>query len=232
MRRRWKVPKRCSTGSSSTTLVFALTAGCVRAVTDDEYAQGGALGRRGRLTTMATDVKAADSPAQRARRRKPAAAEHQALAFRLRADKGLSFTEIGAAMGISRSGAFDAFNREMAAVRELVSEDEVREAVILQCARLDSALQVAATIAASSPEPDVRLRAVDRIIRIEERRARLLGLDKPQRAVLGVVVDTQGMTAEQEAEELAAWTGAGDPTGAQAIAQGPSAVLAPVEPDV
>ncbi|MGP0035679.1 MAG: hypothetical protein ACLP4R_14040 [Solirubrobacteraceae bacterium] len=173
------------------------------------------------------NVKGRDSRARHARQRKPAAVEHQVMAFRLRVDRGASFTEIAEALHISRSTAHEAFHRELAAVRELVSEDEAREAVLLQCARLDRAFQVASTIASSSPNPDVKLRAIDRIIRIEERRAKLLGLDAPNRTLLGVTIEREEMTPEEEAAELVAF---GMPA-AIAIAKGPEAIEAPAEGD-
>jgi hypothetical protein len=104
-----------------------------------------------------------------------------------------------------------------------VSEDEVREAALLQCARLDRAFQVASTIASSSPNPDVKLRAIDRIIRIEERRSKLLGLDAPNRTLLRVTIEREEMSPEEEAAELLAVGMAS----VIAIAKGPEAIEAP-----
>jgi hypothetical protein len=96
----------------------------------------------------------------------------------------------------------------------------VHEHVALQLHRLDRALGAAVSVMDDQAQAaDTRLRAVDRIIRIEDRRARLLGLDAPQRAVLGLrpLEPTEQLTPEQEAEELAAF---GMPA-AIAIARGP-----------
>ena len=166
------------------------------------------------------------SRAARARSRQPLAAERAVLAFRARADRGLSFSEIAAELGISKGAAFKAYQRELTVVRELVDPDEVHEHVALQVHRLDRALRVAVAITDDPEEPaDVRLRAIDRVLRVEERRARLLGLDAPQRAELGVrpLTPIERLTPEQEAEELAAF---GMPA-ALAVARGPEFIEPP-----
>ena len=123
----------------------------------------------------------AESRASRTRRRAPKAAEHEVQAFRLRADHGLTFADIGARLGMSTAGAYQAYRRELVRTRDLVSDDDVRDHVDLQLHRLDQALLVASNIAADPSERSgVRLSA-DRIMRIEERRGRLLGLDDPCR---------------------------------------------------
>ena len=129
---------------------------------------------------------------------------------------------------MSRATAWKGYKRQLAAVRELVDPDEVREHVDLQLHRLDRALAVAVDIADDRDQPvDARLRAIDRVVRVEERRARLLGLDAPQRAELGIrpLPAVQQLTPEQEREELIAFA----MPAAIAVAAGPDAVQAPAD---
>ncbi|MEU1731402.1 hypothetical protein [Streptosporangium sp. NPDC020145] len=128
-------------------------------------------------------------------------AARDAEACRLRA-QNLTYAQIGAELGISKSQAHDAVRR---ALRDTLQEpaDEVRK---LELLRLDELAQLArrvmlATHYVVSQGKVVRLRrggapleddtpvlqAIDRLLRIQERRARLLGLDSPQR----VSIDAQ-----------------------------------------
>jgi AcrR family transcriptional regulator len=164
--------------------------------------------------------------AERTRRREALAAEREVEAFRLRADHGFSFEQIAERLGITRSAAWKSYGRRLKIVRELVDPDEVREHVDLQLHRLDLVLQVAVAVAQDdSTAADVRLRAVDRVVRIEARRAALLGLDAVARIELGVraIPAPEQLSAEQLAQELEAF---GMPA-AIAIAAGPDHVVAP-----
>ena len=53
----------------------------------------------------------------------------------------------------------------------------------VQAARLDSLLQVALDVIENNPDDEVRLKAVAQFLNIEARRAKLLGLDAPERIV-------------------------------------------------
>jgi hypothetical protein len=138
-----------------------------------------------------------------ARRRDALAAERAALAFRARADRGLTYSEIGQELGISTGAAFKAFQRGLTAVRELVDPDEARVQTDLVLHRLDRAVGVASTIMDDPTQPaDTRLRAVDRVVRVEQRRAQLLGLDRPVRAELGVrPMPPQEVLSHEEVEQ-------------------------------
>lgn len=129
-----------------------------------------------------------------------AALQRQAEACRLRM-RGLSYGAIAKELGYAdASGARFAVQR---ALQVTVQEpaDEVRT---LELERLDSmfrlTLQVAEdmhpTVSAGKvldvPDHTLRLAAVDRLLRIQERRARLLGLDAPQR----VSVDAENLGRE------------------------------------
>lgn len=81
-----------------------------------------------------------------------------------------------------RSGAYRAFKRALA--RTL--QQPAREVRDLEVDRLDK-LMVAVWKKALGGD----LQAVDRVIRISERRARLLGLDAPQKVQVGDQLDSQ-----------------------------------------
>lgn len=166
----------------------------------------------------------AESPASRARRRAPKAAEREVQAFRLRADHGLTFADIGARLEMSTAGAYQAYRRELVRTRDLVSDDEVRDYVDLQLHRLDQALLVASTIATDPSERSgVRLQALDRILGIEERRGRLLGLDASDRPETHVTPKREEMTPEQQMKALQAF----GMEAAIAVHLGPQAIKPP-----
>lgn len=106
--------------------------------------------------------------------RRTTAADRRRQAMQLRT-QGLSFQRIGDALGISRQSAHKHVQRALA---ELARETEqaVRELRALESERLDRALAVI------WPQVEAgHLGAIDRMLRIGERRARLLGLDAPTR---------------------------------------------------
>jgi hypothetical protein len=127
--------------------------------------------------------------------RDPEVARRDAEACRLRA-QNLSYADIAAELGISKTAAYEGVQRVLAeTVRE--PADELRQ---LELMRLDELAQktrevmnathyvvsqgkvVRLTRAGAPLEDDAPvLAAVDRLLRIQERRARLLGLDMPQR---------------------------------------------------
>lgn len=88
---------------------------------------------------------------------------------------GLSYTEIGQRLGISKSEAHR-LTRAALAEYAVRTEEDVAEHIRLQLARLDAALA-----AMSKRLADGSLEAIDRLLKIEARRAALLGLDAPAR---------------------------------------------------
>lgn len=138
-------------------------------------------------------------------------AERDAEAARLRA-RGWNYTQIGDALGTDRGNAHHAVQRALAAaVRE--AADEVRE---LELTRLDD--MYAAVIAVLEAkhftvshgkvvylgkEPLVDdapvLAAVDRLLKIQERRAKLLGLDAATKTEVsgGVRYEIIGVPTEE-----------------------------------
>lgn len=99
--------------------------------------------------------------------------ENDALAMRTR---GCTYDQISTALGISRQGAADCVKRALAALKSDTEEkaEEVRD---LELRRLDRMLQIAESAAESGD-----ISAIDRVLRIQERRSKYLGLDAPARA--------------------------------------------------
>lgn len=145
-----------------------------------------------------------------------ATAEREAEAARLRS-KGWSYPRIAEELGYKHKA--DAYNAVKKVLSETVSEagDEVRA---MELVRLD-ALYAAATevlernhvtvshgkiVAGADGEPLLDdapvLQAIDRLLRIQERRARLLGLDAPVKRDVSLT-DERVAAIEALAEELA-----------------------------
>jgi len=93
---------------------------------------------------------------------------------------GLSYRRIGAQLGISYSSAFTYVREIMNELRKECKElaETYRD---LELERLD---QAQAAIYNKVLQGDVA--AIDRLIRIQERRSKLLGLDKPQKQDVNV----------------------------------------------
>src|SRR5688572_9397209 len=100
------------------------------------------------------------------------AAERRVRALQLRR-QGHTFQQIGAALGCSTQRAFKIIADELKKINEHRA-DLIVEVVQLELARLDS-LQTAVWPKAMAGDT----KAVERILGIMERRARLLGLDAP-----------------------------------------------------
>lgn len=106
--------------------------------------------------------------------RRTAARQRRQRAVELRVE-GATFDQISIDLGCTRSAAWKMVQRE---IDEIVRDTRTAAAELraLELARLDSALQ-----AIWSNVEAGHLGAIDRLIRISERRARLLGLDAPSR---------------------------------------------------
>ncbi|MFG2639286.1 hypothetical protein ACGFX8_37745 [Streptomyces sp. NPDC048362] len=119
-------------------------------------------------------------------------AEQAAECFRLRR-AGMSIDRIAKATGLSHGTVCNRLSR---AVTDLV-QPEAEAYRALQEGRLDDGLkQVYRVLADPEADADTRLRAVDRLVRPEERRSKLLGLDAPE----SLVVTEQ--RADDEASQL------------------------------
>ena len=123
------------------------------------------------------------------------AAIRDGKAAELRRD-GLSYRQIAKAMGCSVAGAHDMVRR---ALREAVREpaDCLRT---LELERLDSLYAKVMTIVETGSTKEV-LNAIDRALRIMERRSKLLGLDAPLKQDLRIT-DSLDSEIERLAAEL------------------------------
>jgi hypothetical protein len=103
------------------------------------------------------------------------ARDRSTMALELRRD-GLSYDAIGRTLGITRQGAWKLVQARFAELREQTAETatDVRDQ---QLHRLDAMLYaLRGKVKRGDP------RAIDSALRIEDRRAKLLGLDAPSRA--------------------------------------------------
>lgn len=117
------------------------------------------------------------------------AAEHQpaTLTARQREDKavslrlgGATFEQIGQQLGLTGPGARNAMLRGLRRHAK-VAEEDAAVLLALELMRLDRCVSIATAIAFDASQPaDTKLRAVDRLVRIGERRAALLSLDAPK----------------------------------------------------
>ena len=96
--------------------------------------------------------------------------------------RGMSYAEIGNAMGISESGAYGCVSRALKALKAQATESAEEERD-LELARLDKLLKIAEAAAESGD-----LAAIDRVLRIQERRSKYLGLDAPVRSEAQVAI--------------------------------------------
>lgn len=124
--------------------------------------------------------------------------EEQALtdteALRYRS-KGMTYQKIADVMGVTKAAAY---NRVQRALRAIPAE-AVEEYRKLETERLDTLLELAMRKAES--EDKGFLFAIDRILAIMDRRARLLGLDAPVKTQTEVVTYS-GDTIEAEVAKL------------------------------
>ncbi len=107
------------------------------------------------------------------------AAERRQRAFALRL-AGLTFEQIGVELGVSRQACHGLIARELARLNTQTENDAgvLRQ---MEISRLDFLVRVTWVKAESGD-----LAAVDRLLKISERRSRLQGLDAPARTVLDV----------------------------------------------
>ena len=103
------------------------------------------------------------------------AKEREIEALELR-KKGMSYRAIAQVMGLTEAGAYGCVSRALNTLRTNATEkaEEVRD---LELARLDRMLQIAEAAAESGD-----ISAIDRVLRIQERRSKYLGLDAPAKA--------------------------------------------------
>ena len=120
------------------------------------------------------------------------AAQLQDRCLELRAN-GLSFREIARELKVAPATAYKAVARGLAAVNAGCRE-QAQELRALEALRLDQ--MQAALWQQAIDERDCK--AIDRILRIMERRARLLGLDEPERRETKLEIDPQAAKFRRE----------------------------------
>ena len=137
--------------------------------------------------------------------------------------KGHQLREIAAAVGVSAQVVQADIKR---LINENMSEEDISTARKLEEQRLDKVLKIAVAIAEGRGDPELRLKAIDRIQRIVNQRATLLGLNAPVRHDVLVTERTQQDLELEEMintakaknaavlEQLKAEVGADDPAGA------------------
>ena len=120
---------------------------------------------------------------------------------------GLTFDVIAQQVGYSNaSGAHHAYRRALQRTLNEAGVDEMRQT---ELDRLDRLQRFAWTAAAQGD-----LKAIDAVLRIMQRRARLLGLDAPARVQQEVTVWTGDSDLDREIQQLIAQLdGAGSSTG-------------------
>ena len=120
--------------------------------------------------------------------------EEEALGLRL---GGLTYRVIGERMGISESGAYKAIIRALKRLNERIAEkaEEVRR---LELERLDKMLRGLWPSALRGNQG-----AIDRVLRIMQRRAMYLGLDAPKALDVRVTEGELDDTIEAELARLA-----------------------------
>lgn len=124
------------------------------------------------------------------------AVDNEYLALELR-KRAASYRRIGQQLGITEEGARQCVLRALRRLRETVDESAV-EVLALELQRLDDVTMPVLEKAAKGD-----LNAVDRLLRIQDRRAKYLGLDAAIRAELSgpgggpVQIDLTGLSDEQ-----------------------------------
>lgn len=105
------------------------------------------------------------------------AAERRVKALKLR-QRGLPYPQIAEALGVSTRTAYRDVRKELEKIQETCAEEAelVRE---IELRRLDELWSVANTAALNGD-----IKAIDRCLRIQERRAKLLGLDAAEPMVV------------------------------------------------
>lgn len=118
-------------------------------------------------------------------------AEEQVKCYELRLE-GKSIRAIAAIIGVSPATVQNRIDAEIKE-RVIPLADEVRK---MQLDRISIAMDTAMEIVKSGADPELKLKALDRLLRFDERLARLMGVDMPQQTE---VVVREGYS-EQELE--------------------------------
>jgi predicted transcriptional regulator len=117
-------------------------------------------------------------------------------------DAGRSYQSIADELGLAVSTVYNAVGK---ALEEIVREpaERVRGQEVKRLDRMIEALWARAQTFASEDAAELQLKTIDRVIKIQERRAKMLGLDAPERVEhSGDVGDATPQKARQIVNEL------------------------------
>lgn len=106
-------------------------------------------------------------------------ADRRSKALELRMT-GMRYEAIGQELGVSMQTA----HKDVKTAMDELAEYQQTQSIQLrnmELIRLDSALAKVHEVLGETGDPETKLKAVDRLIRISESRRKLLGLDQPQR---------------------------------------------------
>jgi hypothetical protein len=136
----------------------------------------------------------------------------RAEAIRLRVS-GRSYREIGEATGVSSATAFSDIKAVMAETAKRTAEDVEAEREI-ELYRADSALKaVSKLIAEDALDDELMLKAVDRMVKLQEQRAKLLGLYAPTKSEVAGSLSVSEATPADARRAMADVFGAVTPKG-------------------
>ena len=124
-------------------------------------------------------------------------AERRAQAFDLRME-GYSFRDIGRKLGISHTAAHKHVQKGLEDLAR-TSEDKAKMLILMEASRLDR-LQQGCWDAATKGD----LYAIDRVLKLMERRAKLFGLDAPNKIAQTNIDGTEDRFDQMSEEELMA----------------------------
>ena len=122
-------------------------------------------------------------------------AERRAKAFDLRM-KGHSFRDIGRELGISHAAAHKHVQKGLENLAK-TNEERATFLLLMEGARLDRLHQGCWDAAASGD-----LQAIDRVLKLMERRAKLFGLDAPNKVAQTNVAGTESRYDQMTEEEV------------------------------
>ena len=123
---------------------------------------------------------------------------------------GKTYKQIGIAMGYSEARAHKVVTKELARIREERAEtiNDVRD---MELERLDHLFAIAMGRAdpPETKDPDLlelqaenRMKAIDRAVKLMDRRAKLLGLDAPKRIDTSITNNPLSTASDEELDKL------------------------------
>jgi len=103
---------------------------------------------------------------------------------------GKTYRQIGLELGISHTAAYKHVQTVLKETRDTMHE-EARDHIALQLSRIDIAINRLMPMIDECEDPELSLAAMDRLDKLERRRAALLGLDAPKQTELLGSIDVK-----------------------------------------